>query len=78
MATILSAKEVALKLDTTPRTLRKFLRSDSKVTSPGKGGRYAITAREVPSLKTRFNAWVAQRAQVAANEAESDNEDADA
>lgn len=75
MPNMLSAKEVALKLDTTPRTLRKFLRSDDKVNSPGKGGRYAITAREVNSLKRRFDAWAAQRAENATIDAESDEGD---
>ncbi len=63
MAKTLTAKEVAQKLDTTPRTLRKFLRSDDKVNSPGKGGRYALPATQVNSLKRRFDAWSAQRAQ---------------
>jgi hypothetical protein len=63
MPNMLNAKEVALKLDTTPRTLRKFLRSDEAVESPGKGGRYAIEARKVNALKRRFDDWAAQRAQ---------------
>jgi hypothetical protein len=74
MATMLSAKEVALKLDTTPRTLRKFLRSDEKVESPGKGGRYALAATQVNALKRRFDAWSAQRAENAAKGAESDTD----
>lgn len=62
MATMLTAKEIAQKLETTPRTLRKFLRSDEKVESPGKGGRYSIQANQVTALKRRFDAWVAAKA----------------
>lgn len=61
MATILNAKDIAARLDTDTRTLRKFLRFDSKIDSVGKGGRYAIEAKEMRSLTTRFNAWDAAR-----------------
>jgi hypothetical protein len=68
MAT-LTVKEVAIKLDTDPRTLRKFLRSDASTIDPvGKGARYAIEAKAVRSLTTRFKAWDAARA--AATEAD--------
>lgn len=80
MPNMLSAKEVAIKLDTTPRTLRKFLRSDEKTTSPGKGGRYTLPASQVKSLQSRFNAWSAQRAQNTTNgdiPLEGDEGDAD-
>lgn len=60
MATILNTTQVAEKLETTPRTLRKFLRSpdgfDSKV---GKGQRWSIEAKDMRSLTKRFNAWKA-------------------
>lgn len=62
-ATILTTAQVADALDTTPRNLRKFLRSDaSSVDSVGKGHRYAITASQVKSLRTRFNKWNADQA----------------
>ena len=51
---------LAAALDTTPRTLRKFLRSaDSGIDSVGKGSRYTLpsTKREVNALTKRFNAW---------------------
>ncbi|MCA1806256.1 MAG: hypothetical protein LC687_00025 [Actinobacteria bacterium] len=67
-ATLLNTAQVAEKLATTPRTLRKFLRSpeglDSKV---GKGHRWSIEAKQVQSLKSRFAKWEA--AQAAAREA---------
>lgn len=56
----LTTAQVAEKLDTTPRTLRKFLRADAKVTgadTPGKGSRYAIEGKQVPALAKRFAKW---------------------
>lgn len=59
-ATIFNTNQVAEKFETTPRTLRKFLRSpegmDAKV---GKGQRWGIEAKKVASLQKRFNAWQA-------------------
>jgi hypothetical protein len=79
MTQTLSIKEVALKFDTTPRTLRKFMRRDAidnggevGIDTPGKGKRYAIEAKSLRSLQTRFNAWVAANA---TKSEESDNED---
>ena len=51
---------LAASLETTPRTLRKFLRSpESGIESVGKGSRYALPAskREVNALKKKFTAW---------------------
>lgn len=58
--TMMTTNELATAFDTTPRTLRKFLRSDdSGVESVGKGSRYSLpsTKREVNSLSKRFTAW---------------------
>lgn len=55
---------LAADFDTTPRTLRKFLRSDaSGIESVGKGSRYALpnSKREVASLRKRFDAWNAPK-----------------
>lgn len=51
---------LAADFDTTPRTLRKFLRAQDM--GVGKGARYALptTKREVNSLKKRFAAWEAE------------------
>lgn len=80
--------QVAEKFDTTPRTLRKFLRADARSndrgdTLPGKGSRYAIEGKDLKGLKTRFSAWQvaeakarAERAAKAAKDAE-DAADAD-
>jgi len=70
MAT-LTAKEIATQFGTDARTLRKFLRSDAKVNStetPGKGARYAIEAKQVRTLRKRFDAWVASRTPAVADE----------
>jgi hypothetical protein len=52
---------LAAALDTTPRTLRKFLRSADM--GVGKGSRYALPSskREVASLAKRFAEWEAAR-----------------
>ena len=67
MSKVLTTAEVAERLDTDPRTLRKFLRSgegfDMKV---GKGHRWAIEAKDVRSLKSRFTKWDAARTAPAA------------
>jgi predicted transcriptional regulator len=54
--------EVAEKLNTTPRTLRKFLRADARANGnadslPGKGSRYALEGKDLPGMKKRFAAW---------------------
>jgi len=71
----LTPKELAVRFNTDPRTLRKFLRSeDGKGMRVGKGQRWAIEAREAKSLKRRFDAWDARRTQNAttdANEADA-------
>ena len=57
---MMTTTELAATLDTNPRTLRKFLRSDDSGIAPvGKGSRYALpsTKREVNALTKRFTAW---------------------
>lgn len=53
---------LAAEVATTPKELRKFLRSDaSGIESVGKGGRYNIelTATQLAKLKKNHTAWVA-------------------
>lgn len=64
MTKTLTVKEVADQLDTDPRTLRKFLRKEVRDAggkvgedTPGKGGRYALEAKQVTQLRKRFAAW---------------------
>lgn len=78
MTATLTTADLAEALDTTPRTLRKFLRADAKARgteTPGKGSRYALPGdkRSIAAMKKRFIAW--GEAQEAAKAAESDTED---
>lgn len=74
--TLLSAKEVAEKLDTDAKTLRKFVRKTIKDAggtigedTPGKGGRYAFEAKEVSNLRKLFRTWEATEAKARAERA---------
>lgn len=76
---MMTTTELALALDTTPRTLRKFLRSDdSGIESVGKGSRYALpsTKREVNTLSKRFTSWSDAIAAKKAQDAPAEVEDA--
>ena len=57
MMIMTNTTDLAAQLDTTPRTLRKFLRSEGM--GVGKGSRYALpsTKRDIARLTTRFNEW---------------------
>lgn len=58
MATI-TPKEFAAKVGSDGRTVRKFLRSEQGLNDRvGKGQRWAIEAKQVKSLTTRFNRWL--------------------
>jgi predicted transcriptional regulator len=81
----LTTKEVAEKLDTTPRTLRKFLRAEAVEAggtigedTPGKGKRYSFETKEVTKLQKRFAAWQAAKTPKSEEATEADSEDADA
>jgi predicted transcriptional regulator len=78
MAT-LTTTEIAAELDTTPRTLRKFLRADAKATgatTPGKGSRYSIEKKEMRSLRSKFAKWTAAQESDKADNAPADDETA--
>jgi hypothetical protein len=67
MSNTLTTAELAEEFNTTPRTLRKFLRADARGRNaadslPGKGGRYTIERRAVKGLKGRFAKWQADEA----------------
>lgn len=60
--TTLNTAQAAEKLETTPRELRKFLRSvTEKDSQPGKGSRWTLEAREVNKMRKQFNEWKAAR-----------------
>lgn len=58
--TTLNVSELAVRLDTDARTTRKFLRSVTPIDAqPGKGSRWAVEAKQVVSLKSKFTKFVA-------------------
>lgn len=88
MPETLTTTQLADEMGISPKTLRKFLRSDADAKGtrddfcPGKGGRYEIARTQVKGLKSRFIKWDAaekaaraERAQKAANDAKVAVED---
>lgn len=76
MTATITTAELAEALDTTPRELRKFLRSEGA--GVGKGARYALpgTKREINALAKKFAAWdEARKANDEVETTESDTED---
>jgi len=70
----LTTADIATELNTTTRTLRKFLRADAKergIATPGKGSRYMIEKKELRGMRTRFTKW--NDAQNAKNESNTDS-----
>lgn len=67
MSTTLTTAQAAEKLETTPRELRKFLRSITpKDDQPGKGSRWTLEAKKVTGLRKQFSTWkAAQEAKAA-------------
>jgi len=61
MSETIPTKAAAEACDTTPRLLRQFLRASKDYEAVGSGGRYAFEASQLPTLKKRFVAWVAER-----------------
>jgi hypothetical protein len=56
----ISPKEFAVKVQSDPRTVRKFLRANARengTETPGKGSRWEIDAKKVKSLSTKFRKW---------------------
>lgn len=80
MANITTA-ELAQEFGSSPRTVRKFLRSVTpREAQPGKGSRWSLPAgkREIATLRKAFDRWSAAeataRAERAARAAEEANE----
>ena len=72
MSDTIATKAAAEACDTTPRQLRQFLRASKDYEAVGSGGRYAFTEDDLPELKTRFDAWVAEREAAAKARAEKE------
>lgn len=53
-----SAKQIANRIGTEPKTLRKFFRDPkSGYKAVGQGGRYDFPPEELPKIKEAFDAW---------------------
>ena len=72
MSETIATKAAAEHCETTPRVLRQFLRASKDYEAVGSGGRYAFTEDDLPELKTRFDAWVAEREAAAKARAEKE------
>lgn len=79
MSDTLTTNEVADLLETDPKTLRKFFRSDSCDIEPvGQGKRYTLDEGDVDNIRPAFQAWVngkakkASAAEVTVDEDETD------
>lgn len=54
----LTAKQVATRIGTDAKTLRKFFRSPaSTVEAVGQGGRYEFAKEDLPKIKSEFEKW---------------------
>jgi len=78
---VMTTTEIAAEWEITPRTLRKFLRSDFRAREmgdslPGKGSRYAIEKKELRGLHSRFLKWDAAEKEARANRAKESAEKA--
>ena len=56
-----SSTEAAEEIGTTPRLLRRFLRSNDSWKNATQAGRYEFSQSELDSLKKQFNKWHANR-----------------
>lgn len=61
MNTRYSSTEAAEEIGTTPRLLRRFLRSNDSWKNATQAGRYEFTESELQSLKKQFDRWQAGR-----------------
>jgi len=53
-----TAKQIAMRLGTDGKTLRKFFRSKySSVEPVGQGSRYEFAAEDYPTIQAEFKAW---------------------
>ena len=58
----ITTTELAEQLETDPKTLRRFLRSDSSpVETVGKGHRYILDPKTTKMVQKAFTAWATSR-----------------
>lgn len=59
---LVSTTELAEELETDPRTLRRFLRSESSpVENVGKGKRYVLDNRTLKLVQKQYAVWAASK-----------------
>lgn len=57
-----TAKQVATRIGTDSKSLRKFFRSPASTVEPvGQGGRYEFDAADLPKIQAEFDAWKAKK-----------------
>lgn len=53
-----TAKQIATRINTDAKTLRKFFRSSASTVEPvGQGGRYNFDAADLPKIREEFEKW---------------------
>ena len=58
-----TAKQVATRIGTDAKTLRKFFRSPNSTVEPvGQGGRYEFDAADLPKIREEFTKWNSTKA----------------
>lgn len=57
MSDTISAPQLARKIGTDPKTLRRFLRENDSFRNPGSGKRYEFTESEASSVEKAFKLW---------------------
>jgi hypothetical protein len=72
MSETVRTREAAEACNTNPKLLRQFLRASKDYEACGAGSRYAFEVDELPTLKTRFDAWLAEREAAAKARAEAE------
>jgi hypothetical protein len=66
----MNTADVATRLNTTARTLRRFLRADSTYANAGSGGKYDFQESDIPVLVKRFAKWSSKSRPAPANPAD--------
>lgn len=65
---MLSTREVAERLNTSPKVVRQFFRADDTFGGVGSGARYAVNEKDMPRLAKRFEVWSEGKAVTTTNE----------
>lgn len=58
----MNTAQAAAELSTDAKTLRRFLRADSRYDNAGAGGRYVFSDDMMPDMREHFLAWLGDKA----------------